>query len=83
MCNTLYSFIIALQLEILIILITKMNVNNDTILDIAKEVQRLISELNRANLLNTVYVNENTHSRILKMILEYSHAGQFLSLLLF
>ena len=46
-----------------------MNVNNDTILDIAKEVQRIISELNRANLLNTVYVNENTHSRILKMIL--------------
>ena len=54
-----------------------MNVNNDTILDIAKEVQRLISELNRANLLNTVYVNENTHSRILKMILEYSHDGQY------
>ena len=54
-----------------------MNVNNDTILDIAKEVQRLISELNRANLLNTVHVNENTHSRILKMILEYSHDGQY------
>ena len=54
-----------------------MNVNNDTILDIAKEVQRLISDLNRANLLNTVYVNENTHSRILKMILEYSHDGQY------
>ena len=54
-----------------------MNVNNDTILDIAKEVQRLISDLNRANLLNTVYVNENTHSRILKMILEYSHDEQY------
>ena len=54
-----------------------MNINNETILDIAKEVQRIISELNRANLLNTVHVNENTHSRILKMILEYSHDGQY------
>ena len=54
-----------------------MNINNETILDIAKEVQRIISELNRANLLNTVSVDENTHSRILKMILEYSHDEQY------
>ena len=54
-----------------------MSVCNETIIDFAEAVQELSNDLNRTNLLDAVYVNENVHSRILKMILEYSQHGEY------
>jgi len=51
--------------------------NLETILKLSEEVRNLRDNLNDTNLLDTVYVNENTHSRILKMILSYSENGQY------
>ena len=51
--------------------------NLETILKLSEEVRNLRDNLNDTNLLDAVYVNENTHSRILKMILSYSENGQY------
>lgn len=51
--------------------------NLETILKLSEEVQNLRNNQNDTNLLDAVYVNENTHSRILKMILSYSENGQY------
>ena len=51
--------------------------NPETILKLSEEVRNLRDNLNDTNLLDTVCVNENTHSRILKMILSYSENGQY------
>ena len=51
--------------------------NSETILKLSEEVQNLRNNQNDTNLLDAVYVNENTHSRILKMILSYSENGQY------
>lgn len=51
--------------------------NPETILKLSEEVRNLRDNLKDTNLLDTVYVNENTHSRILKMILSYSENGQY------
>ena len=44
---------------------------------LAATVNELSSNLNQANLLDTVYVNENVHSRILRLILEYRQRGHY------
>ena len=51
--------------------------NSETILKLSEEVRNLRNNQNDTNLLDAVYVNENTHSRILKMILSYSENGQY------
>ena len=51
--------------------------NSETILKLSEEVRNLRDNLNDTNLLDAVYVNENTHSRILKMILSYSVDGEY------
>lgn len=51
--------------------------NLETILKLSEEVRNLRNNQNDTNLLDAVYVNENTHSRILKMILSYSENGQY------
>lgn len=51
--------------------------NSETILKLSEEVRNLRNNQNDTNLLDAVYANENTHSRILKMILSYSENGQY------
>lgn len=54
-----------------------MDINNDNLLDLAAAIMELSNDLNRTNLLDAVYVNENVHSRILRMILEYSQHSDY------
>ena len=51
--------------------------NPETILKLSEEVRNLRDNLNDTNLLDAVYVDENTHSCILKMILSYSVDGEY------
>ena len=51
--------------------------NSETILKLSEEVRDLRNNQNDTNLLDAVYVDENTHSRILKMILSYSVDGEY------
>ncbi len=51
--------------------------NSESILKLSEEVWDLRNNQNDTNLLDTVYVDENTHSRILKMILSYKVKGAY------
>ena len=58
--------------------IQKENYERDVaLLDLAASIEELSNDLNRTNLLDAVHVNENVHSRILRMILEYSQHGEY------
>lgn len=48
-----------------------MAIDNEKLIEFATEIQGLMDNMNVGNLLDTVYVNENVHSRILRMILHY------------
>ena len=55
-----------------------MDTNQESLIKhLAATVNELSSNLNRVNLLDTVYVNENVHSRILRLILEYRQHGHY------
>lgn len=47
----------------------------EKVLELAAAVQEIRNNLSATNLLETVSVDENTHSRILRMILSYRHHG--------
>ena len=54
-----------------------MSTQYDNVLKLSAEVQELSKETRTHYLLEAVHPNENAHSRILKMILEYYNNGSY------